>query len=118
GQRGEPTRAPTRGQDRRGAALGPPCFFPPFGIGTNALNPRGSGGGSPRAFEPPESAPIRQRPGIGIGCHGLVYGFARSRSCRVRLHPYTSLREYVRHTADAPPQIDVAPAGTVCLDGY
>jgi hypothetical protein len=24
-------------------------LFPPFGIGINALNPRGSGGGSPRA---------------------------------------------------------------------
>jgi hypothetical protein len=37
-----------------------------------------------------------------FGCHGLVYGFARSRSCRMRLHPYPSLREYVCPSADAP----------------
>lgn len=37
-----------------------------------------------------------------FGCHGLVYGFARSRSCHLRLHPYPSLRENVCLTADAP----------------
>src|SRR5438132_3549737 len=40
------------GAKTEGAAPSAALSFPPFGIGIKALNPRGSGGGSRRAFAP------------------------------------------------------------------
>lgn len=34
--------------------------------------------------------------------HGSIYGFDRSRSCRSRLHPNTSLRDHACHTTVVP----------------
>ena len=90
------------GAKTEGAAQRAALSFPPFGIGIKALNPRGSGGGSPRAFAPLRLARSyhhgpHYRLVVTVSITGSLAAVLVVRGCTPK-HPFVNTSAYGRRS--------------------
>ena len=93
------------GAKTEGAAQRAALSFPPFGIGIKALNPRGSGGGSPRAFAPLRLARSyhhgpHYRLVVTVSITGSLAAVLVVRGCTPK-HPFVNTSAYGQHSGHA-----------------
>ena len=89
----------------------PPYLFSPFGIGIKALNPRGSGGGSPsglrtrsgrhvRSITRVVSTVLHERLAVTVSITGSLAAVLVVRGCTPK-HPFVNTSAYGQHSGHA-----------------